>query len=316
VESLTPELSVVVPAHDEETALPELIRRTTTALDRTGRTWELLIVDDGSIDRTWPVIAHAASIDVRIRGIRLSRNFGHQAALSAGMDNALGQAVITMDGDLQHPPEAIPGLVDKAAEGYEVVYAVRSEEDTEGRLKVATASVFYRLLNWTTQLNLPRGAADFRYMARPVVDVLIQMPERQRFLRGLTRWAGFAQAEIVYDRGRRLGGRSKYTPLKMLRFAWDAMVSFSAVPLRVASVLGLLVSFVGVLYLIYVVCVRLFSNDAVQGWTSVLAVTLLLGGVQLASLGIIGQYLGRMYDEVKQRPLYVVRGRTEPVERA
>ncbi len=300
-------ISIVVPLQDEAAALPELVRRVQAVLGARGVDWELVLTDDGSTDRTWSLIRGESDRDPRIRGVRLSRNFGHQVALSAGLAFARGDGVVTMDGDLQHPPELLPALLDKAAEGWDVVYAVRSADDSEGWLKVHAAAVFYWILNETTRLDLPRGGADYRYMSRAVVDVVNSMPERHRFLRGMTRWAGFAQTIVEYDRASRVGGRSKYTLPRMVRFAWDAIASFSAIPLRIASVLGFLVSFVGALYLVYVVIVRLTSDAAVEGWTSLLAVSLVLGGVQLASLGVIGQYLGRMYDEVKGRPLFVVR---------
>jgi dolichol-phosphate mannosyltransferase len=300
-------LSVVVPLHDEEAALVELVRRLTAVLESVDRSWEIVLVDDGSTDRTWARVVEASREDDRVRGVRLSRNFGHQIALSAGLEAAAGDEVVTMDGDLQHPPEVLPRLLEMAGTGYDVVYAVRSPDDSEGWFKIRTADAFYWLLNRLTRLNLPRGGADYRYMSRQVVDAVIGMPERHRFLRGMTRWTGFAQGVVEYDRASRLGGRSKYGLSHMLSLAWDAIVSFSALPLRLASVLGFLVSFAGALYLLYVIVVRIVSDSTVEGWTSLLAVTLILGGVQLVSLGIIGQYLGRMYDEVKGRPLFLVR---------
>jgi polyisoprenyl-phosphate glycosyltransferase len=300
-------LSVVVPLHDEEAALDELLRRLTAVLAGLEVDWEIVLVDDGSVDRTWSLVVRAGQADERVRGVRLSRNFGHQIALSAGLEAASGDAVVTMDGDLQHPPELLPRLLEEAATGYDVVYAVRSEDDSEGWFKVHTAEAFYWLLNRMTRLNLPHGGADYRYMSRQVVDAVVSMPERNRFLRGMTRWTGFAQGVVEYDRADRLGGRSKYSLSRMMSLAWDAIVSFSALPLRLVSMLGFLVSFAGALYLLYVIAVRITSHATVSGWTSMLAVTLILGGVQLVSLGIIGQYLGRMYDEVKGRPLFLVR---------
>ena len=211
-----------------------------------------------------------------------------------------------MDSDLQHPPEMIPLLLAKAREGNDVVTAVRRSEDVEGWFKVSSARFFYSLLNRLTALDLPHGGADFRYMARPVVDSMLRMPERHRFVRGLTRWVGFQQTTIEYDRAPRHGGRSKYTLRHMTRFAFDAIVAFSAVPLKVASVLGLVVSMLGGLYGLYVVGVWLLSDTVVPGWTSVAIAVIVLGGVQLACLGIIGTYLGRMYEEMKGRPLFIV----------
>jgi polyisoprenyl-phosphate glycosyltransferase len=304
-------LSIVLPCHDEASVLPELFRRLDAVLGDLEPDVEVVCVDDGSSDGTWEIVKAKAGADPRYRGLRLSRNFGHQVALTAGLWAARGDAVITMDSDLQHPPEMIPALIAKARDGYEVVTAVRREEDVEGWFKVRSASFFYWALNRLTALDLPHGGADFRYMARPVVDSMLRMPERHRFLRGLTRWIGFEQATIEYERGPRLGGRSKYTLRRMMRFAFDAIVAFSAVPLKVASVLGLAVSMLGGLYGLYVIGVWAFSDAAVPGWTSVAIMVIVLGGVQLACIGIIGQYLGRMYEEIKGRPLFIVWEDTE-----
>ena len=304
-------LSLVVPAFNEEGALPELLTRVQRVLDSLPADWEVIVVDDGSTDATWAVIEEASGRDERVRGIRLSRNFGHQIALTAGLSSARGDQIVTMDGDLQHPPETIPSLVEKAAEGFDVVYAVRGQSDVEGPFKVNSARLFYKTVNLLTSLDLPVGGADFRLMSRRVVDALLLMPERHRFLRGMTRWVGFPQATVEYDRDARFQGQSKYTLRAMVRLAIDAIVGFSALPLRLASMLGILLAFLGALYFVYVIGVRVFSDSAVEGWTSVVGVTLVLGGVQLACIGIIGQYLGRMYDELKNRPLYVVQAETE-----
>jgi dolichol-phosphate mannosyltransferase len=303
-------LSVVIPAFNEEGALPELLPRARGPLDSVSGDWEVIVVDDGSTDATWQIIEAAAGDDPRIRGIRLSRNFGHQVALTAGLSAATGDLVITMDGDLQHPPETIPSLVAKANEGFDVVYGVRSPSDAEGWFKIRSARLFYRTVNALSSLDLPVGAADFRLMTRRVVNALLVMPERHRFLRGMTRWVGFPQATVEYDRDARFRGQTKYTYRAMARLAIDAIVGFSALPLRLASMLGMLLAFLGGLYFLYVIGVRLFTDSAVQGWTSVVGVVLVLGGVQLACIGIIGQYLGRMYDELKNRPLFVVQADT------
>jgi polyisoprenyl-phosphate glycosyltransferase len=304
-------LSVIVPAYNEEGALPELMARVRQVLDSLPLEWEAIVIDDGSADATWAVIKEASRGDSRVRGIRLSRNFGHQVALTAGLSAATGDAVVTMDGDLQHPPETIPALVEKADEGFDVVYAVRNPSDAERRFKVISSRFFYRAVNRLTSLDLPIGGADFRLMSRRVVDALLLMPERHRFLRGMTRWVGFPQATVQYDQDTRFDGESKYTLRAMIRLGIDAIAGFSALPLRLASLLGLFISFLGALYFLYVIAVRLFTDSAIQGWTSVVVVTLVLGGVQLASIGIIGQYLGRMYDELKNRPLYVVQADTQ-----
>ena len=299
-------LSVVVPAYNEEGALPELTARLRQVLEALPVEWEAIVVDDGSTDATWAVIEEAVRGDPRVRGIRLSRNFGHQVALTAGLSASTGDAVVTMDGDLQHPPEAIPALLDKAEEGFDVVYAVRHPSAGEPRFKVLSSRLFYRSVNTLTSLDLPIGGADFRLMSRRVVDALLIMPERHRFLRGMTRWVGFPQGTVVYEQDARFDGQTKYTFRAMVRLAVDAVAGFSALPLRLASMLGLFLSFLGALYFLYVIGVRLFTDSAVEGWTSVIGVTLVLGGVQLACIGIIGHYLGRIYDEIKNRPLFVV----------
>jgi len=299
-------LSVVAAAYDEADVLPAFVARLTAVLETIGEEWEVVLVDDGSRDGTWGAIAAASDADPRIRGIRLSRNFGHQLALTAGLSVARGDGVITMDSDLQHPPEAIPALLAAARGGNDVVYAVRSADDAAGFWKRFSARVFYKLLNRLSTLELPEGAADFRWMSRRVVDVIAAMPERHRFLRGLVRWAGYRQTFVEYQRGAREAGESKYSLRRMILFAWDATVSFSSFPLRVASVLGVCVSLLGWLYLVYVLAIKAFTDRAIPGWTSVTAAVLLLGGAQLVFLGILGQYVGRMYDDVKQRPLFLI----------
>jgi glycosyltransferase involved in cell wall biosynthesis len=308
-ERVSLDLSVVAPAFNEGDVLPSFVERVTAVLDRLDRldcSAELIVVDDGSTDGTWDVIEAAARVDPRIRGLRLSRNFGHQLALTAGLAAAQGRAVVTLDADLQHPPELIPELIDAGRLGYDVVYAVRSPEDSAGPFKRLSAKLFYVLLNRLTSLELPEGAADFRYMSRRVVDVLVAMPERHRFLRGMTRWAGFRQTFVSYERCERGAGCSKYGLARMLLLAWDAVTSFSAFPLRLAGLVGVCTSIVGWLYLAYAIGVHLFTHATISGWTSMTAAVLILGGVQLVFLGIIGQYMGRMYEEAKGRPLFLI----------
>ncbi len=299
-------LSVVVPAHNEQDNIPELVQRLSDVFDALPHEWEAILVDDGSTDATWDCMSRMASNVPAVRALRLSRNFGHQAALSAGLSVASGDGVVTMDSDLQHPPEVIADLLERAEQGYDVVYAIRHEREGEGWFKAGASTAFYRLLNRLARLDLPEGAADFRYMSRRVVDALIAMPERHRFLRGMTRWVGYRQGVVAYESPARFAGQSKYTVRHMLRFALDAIVSFSALPLRIASLLGFVASALGALYLAYVVVVRLVTDTVVPGWTSVVVVALILGGAQLLCLGIIGQYLGQMYDEVKGRPLFLI----------
>jgi polyisoprenyl-phosphate glycosyltransferase len=299
-------LSIVTSAFNEEEVLREFLARTCGVLDGLPAPSELIVVDDGSSDATWGIVQQWARRDARVRGLRLSRNFGHQVALTAGLSVAEGSGVVTLDADLQHPPELIPDLLQIAEDGYDVVYAVRTPDDAEGLLKRLSAKLFYWLLNRLTSLELPEGAADFRFMSRRVVDALLSMPERHRFLRGMTRWTGFEQTVMPYRRESRGAGRSTYTARRMVLLAWDAVVSFSSFPLRIASVAGVGISLVGAFYLAYVICARLVLRTAVPGWTSLAAAVLVLGGAQLVFLGIIGQYLGRMYDDVKGRPLFFV----------
>jgi polyisoprenyl-phosphate glycosyltransferase len=309
---LLPMLSVVASAYNEAEILPTFLERLTDVLETIDEEWETVLVDDGSSDTTWEIIRAASLADERIRGIKLSRNFGHQLALTAGLSVARGDGVITMDSDLQHPPDTIPELL-AARAGNDVVYAVRSPRDAAGFWKRFSARVFYSLLNRLSSLELPEGAADFRWMSRRVVDVLQTMPERHRFIRGLVRWAGYSQAFVEYRRPVREVGESKYGLRKMVLFAWDAVVSFSSFPLRVASVVGVLVSLLGWVYLLYVLVVRVFTDKTVQGWTSVTAAVLVLGGAQLIFLGILGQYVGRMYDDIKRRPLFLIAEDTRSV---
>jgi polyisoprenyl-phosphate glycosyltransferase len=308
------DLSIVAPAFDESKALPSFIARTTAVLDAFEGSGELVLVDDGSSDDTWEVILAATEADPRIHGVRLARNFGHQLALTAGLAAADGNAVVTLDADLQHPPEVIPQLLAAARLGYEVVYAVRSPDDEEGAFKRFSAKLFYLTLNRLTSLELPEGAADFRYMSRRVVNVLLAMPERHRFLRGMTRWAGFRQTFVPYRRCPREAGTSKYGLPRMMILAWDAVTSFSALPLRLAGLIGVAVSLLGFTYLAYAIAVHVFSNATISGWTSVTAAVLVLGGAQLICLGIFGQYLGRMYEDMKGRPLFLVAEDTRVVD--
>ncbi|MDX6278517.1 MAG: polyisoprenyl-phosphate glycosyltransferase [Nocardioidaceae bacterium] len=299
-------VSVVIPVHNEVDVLARFRDRLTEVLDGVGQDWELIFVEDSSTDGTWEWLRDAAERDKRIRALRLARSFGHQGALTAGMWAAEGDVVITMDGDLQHPPETIPRLLEKISEGFDVVYAVRSPEDSEARFTVLRAHAFYWVLNRLARLDLPHGVADFRCMSRPVVNAIVSMPERNRFLRGMTRWVGFRQTTVQYDRAARAGGYSKYTLSAMVRLAADAVISFSTIPLKIASVLGLVVSLIGVLYGLVVIVQRLFQGAVVPGFASLLVAVLILGGVQLACLGIIGQYLGRVYEESKGRPLFII----------
>ena len=298
-------LSVVIPILNEEPLVDELHARVTAAVAPLGP-YEIVVVDDGSTDGTWSRLVELASVDPHLRLVRLSRNFGHQIALTAGLEAARGAAVVTIDGDLQDPPEVIPDMVARWEEGYDVVYGVREERQGETRYKLWTARLFYRLIGRLSPVEIPAEAGDFRLLSRRAADALRAMPERARFLRGMTSWIGFPQTGVTYTRQPRTAGRTKYPTRKMIKFAADAITSFSSAPLRIVSTIGfVLVGFCAV-YLGYTFYKRFFTEDTVEGWTSVIVILLLIGGAQLIGLGVIGQYVGRIYDEAKGRPLYVV----------
>jgi polyisoprenyl-phosphate glycosyltransferase len=298
-------ISVVVPIFNEDAIVDELHRRLTAVLTPLGR-YEIVLVDDGSSDETWRKARDLARTDPHLRLVRLSRNFGHQIALSAGLEHARGDAVVSIDGDLQDPPELIPQLVDRWREGSDVVFAIRERREGETWFKLATASLFYRLINRVSSVHIPEQAGDFRLLSRRALDALLTMPERARYLRGMSSWIGFEQATVPYTRDARFAGETKYPLGRMLRFAADAVTSFSATPIRLVAALGFLSVALCLVALAWTLYVRFFTDETVAGWTSVIVVVLFLGGVQLLSLGIIGQYVGRIFDEVKDRPLYFV----------
>ena len=299
-------LSVAAPAYNEVDCIREFHRRVVGALD--GVPFELIVVDDGSTDGTSELLRKLAREDQRVKVIALSRNFGHQPALTAGLDHAGGDVVVMMDSDLQDPPEVIPQLLDAWRGGAEVVSAVREKRAGETRAKLATARWFYRLFGRVSQVELEPDAGDFRLLDRRALDILLAMPERNRFLRGMSAWVGFERAAVHYERDARHAGTTKYTPRKMLRFSFDAISSFSNVPLQLATFLGFLFSAVAFLAIPVAIGFRI-AGQFVPGVTTLLMVVLLLGGIQLITVGIIGEYLGRVYDEVKRRPLYVVSDR-------
>jgi dolichol-phosphate mannosyltransferase len=305
-----PTVSLVIPVLDEEDTLPELHRRVEAAL--AGIPHELVFVDDGSTDGSWEELVAVAASDPAVRLVRLSRNFGHQIALTAALEAARGDMVVSLDADLQDPPELIPTLVERYREGCEVVLAVRTRRPGETRFKLATASLFYRGINRMSAVAIPPQAGDFRLLSRRALDALLAMPERARFLRGMTSWIGFRQCSVEYEREARFAGETKYPLRRMVRFAGDAVTSFSTAPIRAVVALGFATVALCVVALAWTLYLRLFTDETVQGWTSVIVVVLFLGGVQLLSLGIIGQYVGRIFDEVKGRPLYVVAEVVEP----
>ncbi len=304
----TPLVSILAPVFNEEPVLHELYRRVRAVMDDTPYSWELILVNDGSRDRSAEVIASLHEQDNRVRGISFSRNFGFQVAVTAGLDYAQGQAVILADADLQDPPEIFPRMIDKWREGYDVVYCVRSSREGETWFKLLTAKLFYRLIYRITDVEIPIDTGDFRLMDRRVVNAVRRMPERNRFLRGMVPWVGYRQTGIPFERQARYAGESKYSGLRqMLPFAVDAITSFSYLPLQLATYVGFSMAGLSLLAILLVIALRLFvPSTPLLGQATTLVVVLFLGGVQLISLGIIGEYLGRIYDEVKGRPLYLV----------
>ena len=303
-------LSVVVPCANEESVLPETHRQLIAALTKNAAiSFEIIYVDDGSTDATAHVLRGLQRSDARVRVIRLSRNFGHQVAITAGMEHAAGDAVVLIDADLQDPPEVIAAFVEQWQKGYAVAYGVRTERRGETALKLWTAKVFYRLISRMSNTKIPLDTGDFRLMDREVVDALLAMPERDRFIRGMVSWLGFSQIGVPYCRAARVAGKTKFSLYKMVRFATDGIVSFSTTPLKLASYLGFAVSGVSIIGILIALYARLFGKDWVQGWTSLVIAVLFLGGVQLVCLGIIGEYVGRTYGESKRRPLYLVQER-------
>jgi glycosyltransferase involved in cell wall biosynthesis len=303
-------LSVIVPCFNEQEVLRETHRRLVAVLETIPSLgYEIIYVDDGSRDATPEILERLAASDASVRVVRFSRNFGHQTAVTAGMEHAAGDAVVLIDADLQDPPEVIPEFVERWREGYHVAYGVRTDRPGETAFKLTTAKAFYRLLNRVSETEIPLDTGDFRLVDRRVVEALRAMPERDRFVRGMVAWAGFRQVPVPYRRAERFAGESKYPLFKMLRFALDGVTSFSVAPLRLATWLGFLVSGLALAGIVYALALRLFTSNWVTGWTALFIAVLFVGGTQLLSLGIIGEYIGRIYGEAKGRPLYVVQER-------
>ena len=303
-------LSVVVPCYNEEAVLRATHERLTSVLAHmTVLDYELIFVNDGSRDDTQLMLTQLQLVDHRVRVLLLSRNFGHQIAVTAGLEEATGDAVVIIDADLQDPPEVIPQMVALWREGNDVVYGVRVDRQGESAFKLWTAKVFYRLINRLSETKMPFDAGDFRLLDRRVVEVINSMPERARFLRGMVSWAGFRQVELPYERAPRHAGDSKYPLRKMVHFAMDGIISFSLVPLKLAIWTGFLAIWIAVAGIIVAIVDRMLDKHLTRGWASLFVAVLFMGGVQLVSLGIIGEYLGRIYTEVKRRPLYVVQER-------
>jgi dolichol-phosphate mannosyltransferase len=306
-------LSVVAPVYNEEATIGEFYARVCGALD--GIPFELVLVDDGSRDGSAAVLEQLSAADPRVHVVFLSRNFGHQTALTAGLDHAGGEAIVMLDSDLQDPPELIPTMLDRWREGSDVVYAVREQRAGESRFKLATARWFYRVFDWLAQVDLHHNSGDFRLLDRRALDALLAMRERSRFLRGMTVWVGFTQTAVPYRRDPRYAGETKYTLSKMLRFSFDAISSFSQRPLQLAMFLGFLISTLAFVAIPVVIALKIVGSY-LPGFSAITITVLLLGGIQLITIGIIGEYVGRIYDEVKGRPLYLVRARSNFAEDA
>jgi glycosyltransferase involved in cell wall biosynthesis len=310
-----PVFSIIAPIYNEIESIPELYRRVKEVMESTGDTWELILVDDGSSDGSTDAIRSLAVQDEHIRPVIFARNFGHQIAVTAGLDFSRGSAVVIIDADLQDPPEVILDMIAKWREGYQVVYAVRAEREGETWFKTFTARLFYRIIYRITDVKIPLDTGDFRLLDRRVVDVMNKMRERYRFLRGMSSWVGFRQVGVPYRRSARFAGETKYPFKKMLRFALNAITSFSYFPLQLATYLGFCSAGLSILFIPVVIILRLTGRFEFSGQASTLISVLFLGGVQLISLGILGEYIGRIYDEVKGRPLYVVSEGPEEVQR-
>ena len=301
-----PKFSIIAPIYNELENLPVLYSRIKEVMGQTEEEWELILIDDGSRDGSTDKIRELGQLDSRVKPVIFARNFGHQIAVTAGLDYSRGDAVIIIDADLQDPPEVILDLVAKWREGYEVVYAVRAEREGETWFKKTTAALFYRLIYRITDVKIPLDTGDFRLLDRKVVNVMCKMRERHRFLRGMATWVGFKQIGVEYNRAARFAGETKYPLKKMLKLALNAITGFSYFPLQVATYLGFIAAGLSIITIPVVIILRMTSSPQFTGQATTLIVVLFLGGVQLISLGIIGEYIGRIYDEVKGRPLYIV----------
>jgi dolichol-phosphate mannosyltransferase len=306
MERAGPQLSVVIPVYNEEDNLPDLFARLTDVMERTGVRYEIIFVDDGSRDGSMAILRGFAAADARVLVVELARNFGHQVAISAGLDHARGDGVIVMDADLQDPPEVLPEFIAKWREGHDVVYAIRTQRK-EHWLKRSAYAAFYRLLKRVANIDIPLDAGDFCIMDRRVVDLLVGMPERNRFVRGIRSWVGLDQVGLAYQRHARNAGKPKFTFSRLVYLALDGLFSFSYVPLRVITMLGFGVSLVSILLAVFYVVQKLTVGLNPPGFATLIVAIFFLAGMQLTTIGVIGEYIGRIFEEVKRRPLYVVR---------
>lgn len=300
-------LTVIVPAFNEQEVLPEFHKRLTTVLNTLEKPCEILYVDDGSTDQTWMILNTLREQDAHVSLIALSRNFGKETAVTAGLDHAKGEAVVLIDADLQDPPELIPQFIAAWQNGYDVIYGQYTKRFGETWLKKKTASLFYRMMQHTTALKLPKDASDFRLLSRQAVDALKKLKEQHRFMKGLFTWIGYKQYGITYQRSPRFAGKTKWNYWQLWNFALEGITSFTIAPLKFATYLGLFTACCAFIYAIITACKTLLFGNSVQGYTSVMVVILFLGGVQLITLGVMGEYLGRMFNESKNRPLYLVK---------
>ena len=300
-------VSIVIPCYNEEENIEACYKELVTTLRKTNYEYELIFVNDGSSDNTLGKLINLHKSDSNVKIIDFSRNFGKEIALSAGLDYAKGDVVIPFDADLQDPPEIIPKLLEKYQEGYDIVNAVRIKREGETFFKKATSKLFYRVMNKLTDIEIPKDVGDFRLISRNALEVIKNMRERKRFMKGIFAWVGFKTASVYYERKPRYAGKTKWNYMKLTDLAIEGITSFSAAPLRLSSLLGFLVSFVAFFYALWVIIAKLVFGNPVKGYPSLMVAILFLGGVQLISIGIIGEYIGRIYEEVKQRPLYVVR---------
>jgi len=305
---MKPVYSVIVPVFNETGCLEELHRRVSEVMEKTGESWELVLVDDGSTDGSTEMIHNFAQTDSHVRPVIFARNYGHQLAVTAGMDYSRGQAVIVIDADLQDPPEVMLDLIAKWREGYEVVYAVREEREGESGFKLFTASLFYKVIHKITDIKIPMNTGDFRLLDRKVVNVMNTMREHQRFLRGMSIWTGFRQIGVPYKRAARFAGSTKYPLKKMIKLAMTDITSFSYFPLQLATWVGAFFTAVSFLFLVVMIILRFADHSTfLAGQVTTLVAVIFQGGIQLIFLGVLGEYIGRIYDEVKGRPLYTTR---------
>jgi len=304
--SSKPKFSIVAPIFNEIGCIQEFHKHVSDVMNSLNETWELVLVDDGSTDGSTDEIRELKKVDKNVQPVIFARNFGHQIAVTAGLDYARGDAVIIIDADMQDPPEVIPELIAKWKEGFEVVYAVRRKREGEGWFKLITASLFYRIIYRITDVKIPLDTGDFRLLDRKIVDVMGQMRERHRFLRGMAAWVGYRQIGVEYDRKERFSGKTKYPFSKMLKLALNAITSFSYFPLQIATYFGFISAGISIFAIPVVAALRLSNQEALLGQATTLIAVLFLGGVQLITLGILGEYIGRIYDESKGRPLYIV----------